>query len=111
MTKITPFISANHCDVSETLSPASVGGDIASDADAADVYAALFPRVALIGGMDQANTLQSGTRADIEHEVQRLFRLFGQQGGYILSACDHFFDVPPANLKFFANAARTCVYT
>ena len=68
------------------------------------------PHVALIGGMDQFNVLQSGTQEEIRREVERLFRIFGSQGGYILSACDHFFTVPKENLVYFAEAAKTCRY-
>ena len=35
---------------------------------------------------------------------------FGRDGGYIMSASDHFFDVPPENLRTYADAAKECVY-
>ena len=110
MSKITHLITQNHCDVSETLSPTAVGGDIANDAVARQVYQDLFPKVALIGGMDQINLLQNGSREEIAAEVQRLFGIYGAQGGYILSACDHFFHVPRQRLIWYAEAARACVY-
>lgn len=110
MSRITHLIRQNHCDVSETLSPTGVGGDIANDDIARQVFRDLRPHVALIGGMDQFNVLQSGTPDEIRREVQRLFGLFGSEGGYILSACDHFFTVPRENLVCFADAARACVY-
>ena len=110
MTKILDCILANHCDVSETLSPAGVGGDIFRDSDARLICIKLHPHLALIGGMDQFNILEKGTPIQIEEEVGRLFTLFGKDGGYILSASDHFFEVPPENLKVFANAAGNYVY-
>lgn len=110
MTKILDCICENHCDVSETLSPASVGGDIDSDAAATEVWKALHPHVGMIGGMDQFNILGTGTKEQIEKEVGRLFRLYGQDGGYILSASDHFFEAPPENLKIFAQAAKNYRY-
>ncbi|MDL2295134.1 uroporphyrinogen decarboxylase family protein [Ruminococcaceae bacterium OttesenSCG-928-D13] len=110
MTRIAGFIRQNHCDASETLSPDTVGGDIKTDADAAQVYADLHPTLALIGGMDQFNTLQNGDEAEIRRQVGKLFHQYGQNGGYILSACDHFFDVPPENLKIFAKAAWEYTY-
>lgn len=110
MTKIAHLIAQNHCDVSETLSPTAVGGDIDTDQDAKDVYDALHPTKGLIGGMDQFHTLETGTRQEIEAETERLFKRFGQDGGYILSACDHFFEVPPQNLKYFAEAAKGFIY-
>lgn len=110
MTKILDSVLANGCDASETLSPTGVGGDIATEGDAKLVYEKLHPHLALIGGMDQFNILEKGSIQQIEQEVERLFRLFGQDGGYILSASDHFFAAPVENLKAFANAARNCIY-
>ncbi len=72
--------------------------------------AALSPHVALIGGMDQFNILGNGTQGEIAREVERLFGLYGQNGGYICSASDHFFDVPAENLRHFAGAAALCRY-
>jgi hypothetical protein len=64
----------------------------------------------MIGGMDQFNILTEGTPEQIRKEVHRLFEGFGRDGGYILSASDHFFDAPAENLRAFADAARECVY-
>lgn len=64
----------------------------------------------MIGGMDQANILTAGTEGEIRSEVRRLFKGFGEDGGYIMSACDHFFDTPVENLRIYADAARECVY-
>lgn len=110
MTKIAEFVARNHCDVSETLSPASVGGDIENAEDAKKVYDALHPVKGLIGGMDQFHILESGTKEEIEREVEKLFHQFGEDGGYIMSACDHFFQVPPQNLKYFSDAAKRITY-
>jgi uroporphyrinogen-III decarboxylase len=110
MTKILECIKANRCDVSETLSPAGMGGDINNDTDAKKVYDALHEHVGLIGGMDQFNILERGSKAEIENEVERLFNIFGKKGGYILSASDHFFEIPPENLKIFSAAAKKYVY-
>lgn len=110
MTKITKQILANGCDVSETLSPENVGGDIKTDEDAKGLYNALHPHVGLIGGMDQFNILEAGTKEQIFSETERLFNIFGKDGGYILSACDHFFDAPKENLALFAQAAKQFTY-
>ncbi len=109
MCKITHLIAQNGCAASETLSPTGVGGDIGDDAAARQVYRDLSPHVALIGGMDQFHLLEQGTHEQIAREVHRLYDIFGQNGGYILSASDHFFNAPPENLKAFADAARDCV--
>jgi uroporphyrinogen-III decarboxylase len=110
MTKILDSIVNNNCDVSETLSPAAVGGDILTDADGIAVRKTLHPHVGMIGGMDQINLLGKGTKGEIERETLRLFNVFGKEGGYILSASDHFFDAPRENLAYFAAAAKECRY-
>ncbi|MEI6386418.1 MAG: uroporphyrinogen decarboxylase family protein [Spirochaetota bacterium] len=110
MSRITHLVRDNHCDASETLSPTGVGGDIDTDATARQVYSDLHPTLALIGGMDQNNILERGDAAMIDREVERLFGLYGQDGGYILSACDHFFAAPGGNIARFAAAARTYTY-
>jgi len=110
MTKIVDLIVQNHCDVSETLSPTAMGGDIASDEDARKVCQTLSAKLGMIGGMDQFNMLEVGSKSQIEAEVERLFNLYGKEGGYIMSACDHFFEVSPQNLKIFAEAAKKYSY-
>jgi hypothetical protein len=42
--------------------------------------------------------------------VETLFTKVGQDGGYILSCADHFFETPVENIAAFAEAARACVY-
>lgn len=109
MVKIADLIPQNHCDASETLSPPGVGGDITPETQE-EVYKALFPKVALIGGLDQFYVLEKGTEKTIRAEVHRLFEAFGQNGGYIMSASDHFFHAPRQNLSAYAAAARECTY-
>ncbi|MEN6311443.1 MAG: uroporphyrinogen decarboxylase family protein, partial [Acidobacteriota bacterium] len=67
-------------------------------------------RLALIGGLDQFNVLTAGTPDQIRAMVFKLFEKVGADGGYILSASDHFFDTPPENIRVYADAARACVY-
>lgn len=110
MTRITDLLVQNHCDVSETLSPGGVGGDINSEEAARKLYGEMHPYVTLIGGMDQINLLEKGTKQQIEEEVRKLFECYGRDGGYIMSACDHFFTAPPENLKIFAQAAGNYKY-
>lgn len=110
MTKILDSIIENGCDVSETLSPTGVGGDIQTAEHANNVYKTLHGKVGLIGGMDQFHVLEKGTKEEIEKEVEKLFYYYGQEGGYIMSACDHFFEVPCENLKIFAKAAKKYMY-
>lgn len=110
MTKILDCIIQNHCDVSETLSPSAMGGDIRNSEDGRMVQKKLHPYVGMIGGMDQFHILEEKGETEIAEEVKRLFEVYGMDGGYILSACDHFFHVPPQNLKAFAKAAKQYQY-
>lgn len=107
MTKILDLILQNGCDASETLSPVGVGGDITN----AEVVVEKFVgKLAMIGGMDQMSILTDGKPEDIRKEVFRLFDAFGKNGGYIMSASDHFFHAPRENIFAFAEAAKECVY-
>jgi uroporphyrinogen decarboxylase len=107
MMRILDLIVENGTDASETLSPPGVGGNIAEPAEVRRTFGG---RVAMIGGMDQFNILTAGTPARIRAEVRRLFEGFGCDGGYVLSAADHFFDAPVENLRAYAEAARECRY-
>lgn len=107
MMPILDLIAANKCDASETLSPPGVGGDIT---DPSAVKEKLGTKVALIGGLDQFNILTEGSRDEIRKEVFRLFEGYGPGGGYIMSACDHFFNTEKEKLIWYAEAARECVY-
>jgi uroporphyrinogen decarboxylase len=107
MMHILDQIVANGTDASETLSPPGVGGNIVEPEQVRNAFGG---KVAMIGGMDQFNILTNGTPKQIRAEVRRLFQGFGNDGGYICSASDHFFDTPVENLKAFASAARECTY-
>jgi hypothetical protein len=107
MMHILDLIVENETDASETLSPPGVGGNIAEPQEVRKAFAG---KVAMIGGMDQFNVLTGGTHEQIRKEVHRLFEGFGKDGGYILSASDHFFDTPPDNLRAMAEAAKECTY-
>jgi len=107
MVNILDLIVQNETDASETLTPPGCGGNVTQPEE---VRKAFGGRVAMIGGMDQFHVLTSGTPQQIRAEVHRLFEGFGRDGGYILSASDHFFDAPVENLRVFAEAAKECVY-
>ena len=104
---ILDLIIENETDASETLSPPGIGGNITEPEQVRHRFAG---RVAMIGGMDQHNILTAGTKEQIRREVHRLFEGFGRDGGYIMSAADHFFDAPVENLVAFAEAAKECTY-
>lgn len=107
MMHLLDLIPENETDASETLSPPGTGGNIS---DPEKVRQAFTGKVAMIGGLDQFNVLTNGTPEQIHTEIHRLFEGFGQNGGYICSASDHFFDAPPENLHALARAARQCHY-
>ena len=107
MTNILDLILENQTDVSETLSPPGTGGNVVEPSTVANAFTG---KIAMIGGMDQFNVLTTATSAQIKEEVQRLFNGFGKNGGYILSASDHFFETPVENLKAFADAGKECTY-
>jgi hypothetical protein len=109
MKAIIPLILRNGCDASETLSPPGMGGDI-SARDRPAVKAALGGQLALVGGLDQNNILGGASKEAITSEVEHLFSTFGRNGGYVMSASDHFFHVPRENLLHYARVARSCVY-
>lgn len=100
------FIVATGADVSETLAPPSVGGN----QEPWEFKQKVGNRLALIGGLDQFNTLTTGSKSKIRAKVFELFEKVGDEGGYICSASDHFFDTPEENLAAFAAAARECIY-
>jgi len=103
---IEQMIVDNHCDVSETLAPPSVGGNQEPWAFKEKVGG----HVALIGGVDQHSVVTEGSPERIRATVHKLFETVGRDGGYICSLSDHFFDTPPEKLEAYASAARECVY-
>ncbi len=103
---IEEMIAANGTDASETLAPPSIGGN----QEPWEYAAKIGGRLALVGGVDQFNTLTRGTKAGIRAAVRKLFETVGRDGGYICSASDHFFETPVENLAAMAEAARECVY-
>jgi uroporphyrinogen decarboxylase len=103
---IEEYIIENHTDVSETLAPPSVGGN----QEPWEFKKKVGKRIALIGGIDQHNTLTTAPHPQIRAKVHELFHKVGYEGGYICSASDHFFETPVQNITAFADAAKECVY-
>jgi hypothetical protein len=104
--EIEEMIVANGCDASETLAPPSVGGN----SEPWELKQKVGNRIALIGGIDQFNTLTDGSKDFTRKKVFGVFEKVGYEGGYICSASDHFFETPVENLECFAQAAHECVY-
>lgn len=106
MMKLLDLIPENGCDFSETLSPTGCGGDIRDNADEARVKDTLGKKVKLMGGVNQSQTIESGTEDDICRDVERAFRGYGAGGGYIMMPSDHFFHASRENILCYARAAR-----
>jgi len=103
---IEEMIVANGADASETLAPPSIGGN----QEPWEFKEKVGDRIAMIGGVDQSSLLTEGTEKQIRDKVFELFEKVGNDGGYVCSMADHFFEAPPENIKIFADAARECVY-
>lgn len=103
---IEEHIVANGCDCSETLTPKSMG----SNQEPWDFARKIAGRVAMIGGIDQFNVVTDGPVERIREKTFELFEKVGQNGGYVCSLSDHFFDTPPEHLVAFGEACRECVY-
>jgi len=106
MMKLLDLIPRNGCDFSETLSPPGCGGDIRDHRDEAEVKRVLGSKVKLMGGLNQSEILEKGTREQIYAEVERCFRYYGAGGGYIMMPSDHFFHAPKVNLEHYVHAVR-----
>jgi hypothetical protein len=103
---IEEHIVSTGADVSETLAPPSMGGN----QEPWEFKEKVGGRIGLIGGLDQFNVLTTGSKETIRKKVFELFDKVGENGGYICSASDHFFETPVDNLISFAKAAQECAY-
>jgi len=111
MMKLLDLIPRNGCDFSETLSPVGCGGDIHDHRDEAEIKSVLGSRVKLMGGLNQSEILEKGSREQIYAEVERCFKSYGPGGGYIMMPSDHFFHAPKVNLEHYAQAVKEiCKY-
>lgn len=99
-------IAAMCPDAMETFTPPLLGGDV----DLSEVKRRIGFRVCLIGGFDQVHHLMGCSPEDTRKAVRRCFEDAGEEGGYILSPSDHFFDADPLLLQAFADEARQCTY-
>lgn len=106
MMKLLDLIPRNGCDFSETLSPPGCGGDIRDHLDETEVKQTLGSKVKLMGGVNQSELIEKGTRAQIRADVERCFKTYGAGGGYIMMPSDHFFHAPKGNLQHYARAAE-----
>jgi hypothetical protein len=94
-------------DAMETFTPPGMGGDV----DLAEAKKRIGDRVCMIGGYDQGRFFSNSTPDETRQAVRTCFSEAGEEGGYILSPSDHFFDADPELIHAFADEARTCVYS
>ncbi|MFC1528709.1 uroporphyrinogen decarboxylase family protein [Candidatus Latescibacterota bacterium] len=106
MMPILENIADMNPDAMETFTPAAMGGDVVLS----EAKKRIGDRVCMIGGFDQFHCLTGTTPEETRKAVRQCFRDAGEQGGYILSPSDHFFDAEPELIKAFADEAKKCVY-
>lgn len=93
-------------DAMETFTPVDMGGDV----DLAEAKRRIGSRVCMIGGFDQFHFFTGCTEEDTRRKVRECFEAAGENGGFILSPSDHFFDAEPELIRAFADQAKKCVY-
>jgi uroporphyrinogen-III decarboxylase len=106
MMPILEDIAAMKPDAMETFSPEAMGGDTILD----EAKKRIGDKVCMIGGFDQFHFFTGCSEAETRNEVRRCFEAAGNNGGFILSPSDHFFEADLKLIKAFADEARGCVY-
>lgn len=107
--KIMPMVEstvAMGVDAIETFTPRGMGGDT----DLQEAHRRIAGRACMIGGFDQLHFFTGCDQQATRAEVRRCFIEAGQDGRYILSPSDHFFDARPELLHAFADEAARCRY-
>ncbi len=99
-------IAAMQPNAMETFTPHGMGGDV----NLAESKQRIGARVCMIGGFDQFHFFTGCAPEQTRSEVRRCFEEAGQEGGYILSPSDHFFDADLRLIEAFADEAHHCVY-
>ncbi|HBG27701.1 MAG: hypothetical protein A2Y10_10140 [Planctomycetes bacterium GWF2_41_51] len=106
MMPILENIAAMKPDAMETFTPPGMGGDV----DLANARKRVPSDICMIGGFDQFHFFKDCGQEQTRAEVRRCFEAAGQNGAFILSPSDHFFDAEPELLMAFADEARKCTY-
>jgi hypothetical protein len=99
-------IAAMKPDAMETFTPPGMGGDV----DLVEARKRIPVDICMIGGFDQLHFFTDCTVDQTRSEVRRCFEAAGQNGSFILSPSDHFFDAEPELIMAFADEARKCTY-
>lgn len=98
-------VAENGCDALETMTPATMGGDC----NLAEAALRVGDKLAFVGGFDQNQGFERGTKEYIERSVRELFEA-KPNGGFILSPSDHFFFGDPENIRTFVKTCKECKY-
>ncbi|MCD6174409.1 MAG: hypothetical protein J7K65_01405 [Planctomycetes bacterium] len=106
MMPILENITVMKPDAMETFTPSGMGGDV----DLAEARKRVPADICMIGGFDQLHFFTDCTPEQTRAEVRRCFEVAGQNGAFILSPSDHFFDAEPELIMAFADEARKCTY-
>jgi uroporphyrinogen decarboxylase len=106
MMPILEDIAAMRPDAMETFSPEAMGGDTILE----EAKRRIGEKVCMIGGFDQFHFFTGCTAEETRKEVRRCFEAAGNNGGFILSPSDHFFEADLKLIKAFADEARECRY-
>jgi uroporphyrinogen decarboxylase len=86
------------------LNPVQVS---ASNMDTASLKQAFGDRIGFWGAIDNVKVLPSGTRDQVQAEVNRRLRDLARGGGYVLAAVHNIQpDVPPENVVAMFDAAH-----
>jgi uroporphyrinogen decarboxylase len=93
-------------DAMETFTPPDMGGDT----KLAEAKQRIGDKVCMIGGFDQFHFFTGCTEAETRGEVRRCFEAAGNNGGFILSPSDHFFEAELNLIKAFSDEAKNCTY-
>jgi uroporphyrinogen decarboxylase len=106
MMPILENIAAMKPDAMETFTPVKMGGDT----NLREAKKRIGDKVCMIGGFDQFNFFLGCSPEDTRKEVRRCFNEAGENGGFILSPSDHFFDADPELILAYSDEARKCIY-
>ncbi len=104
ITKIIPGLVETGVDILNPLEPLPA-------MDWVSVKKQFGDRLCFMGGVDLKEAL-TGTSQDVDEDVKRCIRTFGQGGGYILTSANHMqVDIPPGNVvTMFESAKKFGVY-
>lgn len=94
-------------DALETFTPVEMGGD----AVLSEAKKRIGDKVCMIGGFDQGHYFIGCSEEETRAAVRKCFEEAGENGGFILSPSDHFFDADLNLLKAFVDEAKKCAYS